>query len=301
MGVPMSHLFRQGPVIGTLVRTAASAAVGAGTGGDGLRMSMPGPTLERAIQPRNARLVSDYIRHTGGEGSWYKGVLPPHFFPQWGFPLLAKTLQGLPYNMSRVLNGGCRIEMLHPLPMGEPLLIKARLVDVDDNGNRVVFKQKLVTGTVDHPESLISYVNAILPLKGSGGSKREKPRVPAAAREIDQWKLAKRSGLDFALLTGDFNPVHWISAYARMFGFPGTILHGFATMARSIESLNRTLWMGRPQRLRSFDSRFVKPLAYPGRVKVYVDDECGIYVGEAPGGPAYLTGSYTLCKEKDDE
>jgi len=293
MGVSMSHLFRQGPVIGTLLRTAASAAVGTGTGGGGVPMSMPGSTLEQTIQPRNARLVSDYIRHVGGEGSWYKGVLPPHLFPQWGFPLLAETLRGLPYNMSRVLNGGCRIEMLHPLPMGEPLMLKAGLEDVDDNGNRLIFKQKLVTGTVEQPDSLLSYVNAILPLKGSNRSKKEKPRVPAVAREIDRWKLDKRSGLDFALLTGDFNPVHWISAYARMFGFPGTILHGFATMARAIESLNRTLWLGRPQRIRTFESRFVKPLAYPGVVKVYVDDDRGIYVGEAPGGPAYLIGSYT--------
>ena len=63
-------------------------------------------------------------------------------------------------------------------------------------------------------------------------------------------------------------------------------------MARSIESLNRSVWLGRSQRLTTFESRFVKPLVFPGKVKVYLDDENGIFVGDAPGGPAYLAGTY---------
>jgi len=279
-------------VIRTLARTAVSAIGHNGSKGGDVPKPVPGPILEQVLHPRNPQLVSDYIRHVGGQSSWYKGILPPHFFPQWGFPILAGALEGLPYNMSRVLNGGCRIEVLHPLPVDKPLKLKAQLVEVDDNGSRVVFKQKLVTGTAEEPESLVSYVNAILPLKRSDGPKKEKPRVPEAAREIDAWKLHKRSGLDFALLTGDFNPVHWIPGYARMSGFPNTILHGFATMARSIESLNRSVWLGRSQRLTTFESRFVKPLVFPGKVKVYLDDENGIFVGDAPGGPAYLAGTY---------
>jgi len=281
----------------TLAKTATST-VGrkAGKGGN-VQELVPSPILEQTLEPRNPRLVADYIRHVGGQPSWYRGTVPPHFFPQWGFPILAQTLQGLPYNMSRVLNGGSRIEMLYPLPADEPLKLRAQLVEVDDNGNRAIFRQRLVTGTAERPESLISYVNAILPLKRSDGPKKEKPRVPERAREIDTWRLDKKSGLQFALLTGDFNPVHWISPYARMSGFPRTILHGFATMARSIESMNGTLWLGRPQRLHTFEARFVKPLVFPGSVKVYVDNKGGVFVGQAPGGPAYLTGNYTTHEE----
>jgi len=289
----MQHLFRQGPVLRTLLRTAVSSAgKGVKAGGEAGK-GEPGPVLEQTLPPRDPRLVRDYIRLVGGEPSWYKGGLPPHFFPQWGFPLMARTLEGLPYNMSRVLNGGSRIEVLHPLPANKPLLLKARLVEVDDNGSRVILRQKLVTGTAEQPEALVSYVNAIIPLKRSDGPKKEKPTVPDTAREIDCWRLSKRSGLDFALLTGDFNPVHWVPAYARMAGFPGTILHGFATMARTIESLNRSVWLGRPGRLRTFEARFVKPLRFPGSVKVYLDRENGVFVGNAPGGPAFLTGSFT--------
>jgi hypothetical protein len=293
MSVSMQHLFRQGPVLRTLLRTAVSSVGQGGKGGGEAGGGDPGPVLEQTVPPRNPRLVLDYIRHVGGEPSWYKGGLPPHFFPQWGFPLMARTLQGLPYNMSRVLNGGSRIEVLHPLPADQPLLLKAQLVEVDDNGSRVILRQKLVTGTVDQPEALVSYVNAIIPLKRSDGPGKAKPVVPETAREIDSWRLSRKSGLDFALLTGDFNPVHWVPAYARMSGFSGTILHGFATMARTIESLNRTVWMGRPRRLRTFESRFVKPLRFPGSVKVYLGGDNEVFVGDARGGPACLTGKFT--------
>ena len=41
-----------------------------------------------------SRLIRDYIRHVGGDPAWYRGRVPPHFFPQWGFPLGARALEG---------------------------------------------------------------------------------------------------------------------------------------------------------------------------------------------------------------
>lgn len=277
----------------TLLKTAVSSIFAGGKAGTDQKQAFPGPVIEQTLDPRHPRLVADYIRHVGGNPSQYKGVLPPHFFPQWGFPLMARTLEGLPYNLSRVLNGGCRFEVQHPLPIGQKLKLRAQLVEVDDNGYRAIFKQKLITGTDEHPEALISYVNAVLPLKKSDGPKKEKPSVPLLAKEIDTWRLGKKSGLDFALLTGDFNPVHWVAGYARMSGFPNTILHGFATMARTVENLNRSVLVGRPDRMTMFESRFVKPLVFPGEAKVYLDDNNEVYVGKAPGGPAVLTGNFS--------
>ena len=36
------------------------------------------------------------------------------------------------------------------------------------------------------------------------------------ALEIARWKAPAGAGMDFALITGDFNPVHWVPAYARL-------------------------------------------------------------------------------------
>jgi hypothetical protein len=48
--------------------------------------------------------------------------------------------------------------------------------------------------------------------------------------------------------------------------------------------------------MRSFDVKFTRPLILPHEVGLYIDEEQGIYVGDAPGGPAYLVGSYGADK-----
>jgi len=39
------------------------------------------------------------------------------------------------------------------------------------------------------------------------------------AHEIGWWSIRPNDAVDFAVLTGDFNPVHWLPAYARAAGF----------------------------------------------------------------------------------
>ena len=259
----------------------------------------PGPEITTTIPPRPKELVRDYVRHVGGDPSAYRKVIPAHLFPQWGFPLAAQTLKGLPYPLARVLNGGCRMEINELLPAGKPLRVRVRLEDIDDNGRRAVLKQRVITGTDDCPDALVSYLYAIVPLGSKGTSKdkkkakkKEPKRVPAGAREIGYWRIPADAGLAFAMLTGDFNPVHWVRPYARMFGFRSTILHGFSTMARAVEGLQRTAFAGSIRELKTFDVQFTKPLILPAKVGLYVDGE-SLYVGDAPGGSAYLVGSFT--------
>jgi acyl dehydratase len=296
MSLPTRHLRHQGRVVASLGGTALSALLQRfGKSGD---LEVPGPTLHRTLPAPPADLVRDYIRHVGGDPGAYKRTIPAHMFPQWGFPLAARTLKGIPYPMMRVLNGGCRLESRAPLPAGETLEVSARLEGIDDDGRRAVLHQRVVTGTASVPEAVIADLYAIVPLGGgkdeksaNGAAKKQRPRVPASARELAYWRLPSDAGLAFAMLTGDFNPVHWVPPYARAFGFKNTILHGFATMARAIEGLGRGLHAGAVDRIAVIDVKFTRPLVLPARVGLYVDDR-DVYVGDAPGGPAYLTGSF---------
>jgi len=283
--------------------TLLKAATGGGGGGDPEGIEVPGPLLKATVPARNPKLVRDYVRHVGGDPAWYRDTLPPHLFPQWGFPLLASTLDPLTYDLRRILNAGCRMEVRQPLPVGQPLNLEAQLMDVDDDGRRVLLTERLTTGTDDAPGALECHITALVPLprKGEDGGgkkkKKERPRVPDDAREIHRWKLSPTSGRDFAVLTGDINPIHWVAPYARMAGFRGRIAHGFSGMARMAESLDRQLWSGDVSRLGSLEVRFVRPLPLPAKVGVYVDDEGGCFVGEAPGGPAFFSGTYAEREE----
>jgi acyl dehydratase len=292
MTVPLRHVLAQGPVVGALVRALGASAVRRVTGRRG-RSARPGPTIRATVGPRDPRLVRDHVRQLGGDPSWYGDDLPAHLYPQWGFPLLARTLSGVPWDLTRILNAGVRLKMEAPLAADEPLDLTARLADVDDDGRRVLLTERLVTTTGGREHGLVTEVTAIVPLATrDGGKKKERPRVPSEAREMDRWELSPRAGLDFALTTGDFNPIHWSSAYARMFGFEAKILHGFAVMARAMESIHGKLLSGRVRDLATFEARFVRPLVLPASPGVYTHGD-EIYVGDAPDAPACMTGRFT--------
>ena len=292
MSVSLSHVLSQGPVLVALGRAALSTVRPTSSG---TTATAPGPWLEATLPPRPEALIRDYVRHVGGDPGWYRGIVPAHLFPQWGFPLAAEALSKLHYTLARVMNAGCRIEQHAALPAGEPLIVRARIESIDDDGRRAIVTQRVVTGTREVPDAITADLRAYLPLdtKRDGGAKKARPTVPANARELAYLRIRRDAGLDFAKLTGDFNPIHWVPAYARAAGFRGTILHGFATLARAIEAVNRARFAGDPRRLATVDVRFSRPLPLPATVGVYVDDDNGLWVGDAPGGGAYLEGRYS--------
>jgi hypothetical protein len=296
MAVSAKHLFQQGPVISALGKTALAAlAQTMSRRKESIAPPFPGPIYTSEIPPLSADLVDDFLRWSGTDPNAYGPILPPQLFPHWSFPLISKTLKGVDYPLMRILNAGCRMEVHAPLPRDEPLHSTAQLISVDDDGRRAIIHQRLVTGTESARDALSVDFQAIVPLSRAPkteGGKKEKPRVPNGARPLMVWELNTRAGLDFALLTGDFNPIHWIAPYARLSGFKNTILHGFATMTRAIEGMNHALWSGDCHRLKCIEVRFPRPLVLPAKVGLYVDDEGGVFVGDGPDGPAYMCGTF---------
>jgi hypothetical protein len=291
MSVSIKHLLSQGPVLRALGAAALSSL--RPRTADTAIPATPGPWHEEIVQPRPPELIGDYLRNIGADPSWYRGRLPAHLFPQWGFPFAALAIAELPYPLTRVLNAGCRIEINHHLRDDEPFLVRARLESVDDDGRRALITTKIVSETVEKQEAIVSELRAYVPLSSQpqGASPRVKATVPTDARELAFLRLPANAGLDFAKLTGDFNPIHWIPLAARAAGFKGCILHGFGTLSRSIAVLDRTVFAGDSTRLKTIDARFTRPLQLPAKVGVYTRDQ-SLWVGDAPGGGAYLEATY---------
>ena len=305
MALPTKHIRSQGPVISMLGATAVEILRRKVTGkvpsGPG---TLPGPEIRTTIQPRPRALIRDYVRFCGGDPSAYKHTVHPHLWPQWGFPLASKTLESLPYPIERVLNGGCRVEVNATVANDEPLEVTAQLISIDENERRAVIESRVTTSTPANPSAIVATMYAIVPLGrggGGGGAKKkaEPERVPLDATELARWAIPQNAGLAFAMLTGDFNPVHWIPPYARAFGFRNTILHGFASMAKAWEGLVRARYGGSPTALRSLDVKFTKPLTLPAKVGLYLreDDETPgldhVWLAAAPGASPYLSAKAT--------
>jgi acyl dehydratase len=308
MAVPLRHLFAQGPVIAALGRVALAGLL-PHTARAAAPPALPGPWIERTLPPRPDALVRDYVRHVGGEPAWYRGRVPAHLFPQWGFPLAAGALAGLSYPLARAVNGGCRIEQHGALPAGEALAVRVRIEAIDDDGRRAVLTLRVVTGTRSAPDAVVADMRVFVPLATARDVRSDRahaprPTVAEDAREIARFALGADAGRDFAKLTGDLNPIHWLPAYARAQGFRACILHGFGTLARAVEALARARLAGDPLRLAAIDVRFTRPLVLPARVGAYVATDAGagrIWIGDAPGGAAYLEGSYDARPATDTD
>jgi acyl dehydratase len=227
--------------------------------------------VTRTIAPIDPVLIRDYVTHVGGDPRAYQGTVPAA------------------YALHRVLNAGCTLEIRAPLPAGRPLEVRASLVDVEDDGRRAVLTQRVVTGTRDHRDAVVATIRTRV-LHGPRGGRGTRTEIPGDAVELARWRIGRDAGLHFAILTGDFNPIHWMKPAARAAGFSGPILHGFAMLARTIEGVVRARFAGDATRVRVWDARFVRPLHLPADIGLFsLGDRA--WLGDAPGGAPYAVVS----------
>ncbi|HEX5658423.1 MAG TPA: MaoC/PaaZ C-terminal domain-containing protein [Polyangiales bacterium] len=297
MPVSNRHILEQGPALTALGRVALTTLEQQLLGKKPSKKApqLPGKKIEVTLPPRSAALIDDFVSNVGGDPSAYRGTLPPSFFPQWGFASASRAMEGVPYPMSKVLNAGSNFTVHAPIPAGESLNVSAQLVNIDDDGRRAILTTRVITSTKSVKDALVADMITLIPLKRDksekSSAKKEQPSVPVDAEELTQFEVGPWAGLDFAKLTGDFNPIHWIPPAARASGFKNVILHGFGTMARTIEGLNQTVLGGDPLKLKKWSCRFTKPLVLPAKASLFVRGN-EVYVGIAAGGPAYLVGEY---------
>jgi hypothetical protein len=198
MGVSVRHVLEQGPMLRALGAVAVATLLPEKSA---KKPTCPTPWIEREVPAPSPALVREFVRNVGGEPSSYRDELPFHLFPQWGLPLASRAVSEASYPMARVMNAGCAAEIHHPLPLGEPLIVKARLESIDDDGSRAILTQRIVTGTRSIPGALVATLRAFVPLAPrSNGSKDKSAKsgkraggtptlVPPHAREIAFMRL----------------------------------------------------------------------------------------------------------------
>jgi hypothetical protein len=258
-GVPYGLLRHQGPMLKTSVRILLQAA--------GRNMRPPrasaasahtpaGLTIQRTVAAPPARLVEQYIRWCGAAGR-YEGGLPPHMVSQWSLPLVGALLMPLPYRLTGVINQGVSMTVRGPLPRGAALTLSAAIESMEPAAGRVRVVVAIVTGVPGQARLVETRLHMSFLLPGKRPPKTAAPRPPDPAwHTAGQWRADASDGLRFALLTGDFNPIHWCGPLARRSVFGGKVLQGFGSLARSIETLGSGGF-------RELDVRFLRPVPLP--------------------------------------
>jgi acyl dehydratase len=134
-------------------------------------------------------------------------------------------------------------------------------------------------------------------IRGAGGFGGE--RGPADTAQDPPGKpdetISYQTREDQALLyrlNGDRNPLHSDPAYAAKAGFERPILHGLCTFGFAGRAVLHTAAGGDPDRIRSLDVRFAKPV-YPG-------DTLHVDLWNVPGGAQFRvrTGEDTVVLDR---
>ena len=285
--IPLSLIRHQGPMLAALARIALGAVIPIGR-------PNTNPTEFKQEQITIAapaeELVNRYAAWSGSPDG-YPLTLPPHMIAQWSIPLATNILRQTRYNLATIINQGVTLRINGDLPRGVPLQLGASILHLEESGARARVSVSLTTGTATDPAIIEAVLISTFPLRGASREQR-KPRTEEQAewRTTGDWRASKDDGFKFAILTGDFNPIHWIGIAGRISPFKTTVLQGFGMMARTFEVLNRL------NHVDFVDVRFLKPVVLPSpQVTVQVDTSVSIsrvrLVG--PDGRVHLAGTFS--------
>lgn len=113
----------------------------------------------------------------------------------------------------------------------------------------------IITGTHEQPILVDAEMHTAFLLSDFKKSTCQSLNETIEWQTVGTWQTDKRDGLKFAMLTGDFNPIHWMTLAGKLSAFKQMVLHGFGMFVRTFEAL--------PQVPKEIDVRFLKPVPLP--------------------------------------
>lgn len=105
-------------------------------------------------------------------------------------------------------------------------------------------------------------INLYLGKKGLGepGDDNQEGEITDAGYQ-SLWSLSPKTAINYAKVSGDFNPIHLHDVAAKAFGFPKQIVHGWYSLCRAVEPMENTI-----KGIHEIYGAFKKPLFLPSKV-----------------------------------
>ncbi|MEG1856904.1 MAG: MaoC/PaaZ C-terminal domain-containing protein [Acinetobacter sp.] len=213
--------------------------------------------IREVIEPPNNDLVDHYVKWSGAQPNKYNDSIPPHMVSQWGLSFATRLLLQTNYPLSQVINQGVSLKIHGKIPRNEKLLIQAKISHVDERNGLARVSVQIMTGTISQPELVETVLHMAFILPNFKKTKRTESTDHKQWIAQGEWSVRSDDGFKFALLTGDFNPIHWVGLLAKFSNFGQKVLHGFGVFVRSFELLHEPI--------QQIDVRFLKPIKLPSQ------------------------------------
>jgi acyl dehydratase len=216
-------------------------------------------------------------------------LVPPPLYPVVFLPRILSQLvddaEAMNLNILRVVHAEHRMswrEVLHP---GDSIYTTAKIINMEQRGVNDILDLEIHCKQKDDIVVEMKYRLLARGKKTAGNDKtRERTEVAQRGNMLVKKESVVTSdqGIRYAEASGDHNPIHKSDEIARSAGLPSAILHGLCTMALASQVLVDELLDGDPNRLKSMEVRFSKPVLLDQSIVTEVYDagikEDGVHV-----------------------
>ena len=244
--------------------------------------------INKAVPPPNDNLLDYYRKWSGSD---IQQSIPFHLVSLWSFPLvfdlLAKT--GLP--VVKVVNQGLSIQINDSLPLTEKFILNAKIKSIENTDTKKKLVVPVSTSTASQKDIIILDLEMSFPQKIINRNPKS-DRSPSDVSQLatssttsfSKLSFSKNDGLNYSLLTGDFNPIHWLLFYAKKSPFKTTIMQGFGSFSKISSILEKQY------NLTTISIKFLKPITLPS-------PELSLIVNDRPSD--ILKAEYYVTSDAD--
>jgi acyl dehydratase len=218
------------------------------------------PAIIKTLASPSASLVKSYARWAGADERKYADVLPPHMFTQFALPICIRQIEMTRYRIGSIINQGCGMTIHGNIKLGQEIKVCCEVVSITEENGRARLHQRLTIGSTDNDKAVDvdSYSAFII---GRGDKKQRSVEDSLEFESLGSWDTTANDGLEFGILTGDLNPIHWITPLAKMSPFKSKVLHGYGMFVRSFELIEKAS----NAQVKAIDVRFISPVFLPSK------------------------------------
>ena len=219
-------------------------------------------------------------------------LTPPLLVSQTLLSAVATLTSYCPYSLLNVLNQGLKLTVLDTIQPNQPFSIKGQLINASDDGYRAKIHSNVVLRNDQGKAILTMDAFAAVMLKSRPQNSAKKPTDVTEWQTIDSWQMPENAGMEFFLLTGDFNPIHTVPWLAKRTRFAGCIMHGYGAFSKIYAAIEN-----QDVRIKEIETRFIKPVPLPTpqlHVQIGKDTSGQLFRLVDDQGQAYQSGRYQL-------
>ena len=219
-------------------------------------------------------------------------ITPPLVVSQTLLSAVATLTSYCPYPLLKVLNQGLKLTVFNSIHPNQPFSIRGQLINASDDGYRAKIHSHVVLSNDNGEKIMTLDAYAAVMLKSRPQNAVKKPTEVIEWQTIDSWQMPERAGMEFFLLTGDFNPIHTVPWFARRTRFAGCIMHGYGAFSKIYAAIEN-----QGIRIQEIETRFIKPVPLPTpllHVQTGTDASGQLFRLVDDQGQAYQSGHYQL-------